>query len=92
MDMPSRLDHLETAALLKEEINKIDTAAYRTIKTRLQDPQGFLIHMERMTHELVERAITTAEAKLREAEEFFKAQSEPFGDLFAASGLRQQYY
>ena len=38
MDMPSRLDHLETVALSKEKINEIDTAAYWTIKMRRQDP------------------------------------------------------
>lgn len=91
MDMPSRLDHLETVALLKEDINEIDTAAHRTIKTRLQDPQDFLIPMERMTYELAETAITRKEAKLRKAEEFCKVQSESFGDLFAPAAIPTCY-
>ena len=85
MDMPSRLDNLETVALLKEEINAIDTATYKTIKTRLQDPQDFLIPMERMTHELAERVITTKEANLRKAEEFLKFKANLLSYCFVRS-------
>lgn len=91
MDMPSCLDHLETTAILKEEINALDTAAHRIIKIRLQDPEDFIIPMERIRYESAETAITTKKDQLKKAEEFFRFQSERFGHLFAASGLRQQY-
>lgn len=89
--MPSRLDHLETVALLNKEINEIDIAAYMTNGKRLQDPQDCLIPIEHIRYELAETAITTRKDKLRKAEEFFRVQSERFGHLFAASGLWQQY-
>ena len=91
MDMPSRLDHLETVASYKEAINKMDTAAHRTLKMRLQDSQDFLTPVERRTYKAIETAITMRRDELRKAEEFFRAQSEPFGRVFATSGLRQQY-
>lgn len=47
MDMSSCLDHLETTAILKEEIEELDTAAHKIIKIRLQDPDDFIIPMER---------------------------------------------
>ena len=50
MDMPCCLDHLQTVASYKEAINKMDTAAHRALKMRLQDPQGYLTPMERRAY------------------------------------------
>lgn len=70
MDMPCRLDHLETIFLYKEAINWMDTAAHSAIKMRLQDPQDFLILMERKKYERTEAAINREKDKLRKAQEF----------------------
>lgn len=91
MDMSSCLDHLETTTILKEDIEELDTAAHKIIKIRLQDPEDFIIPMERRKYESAETAITTKKDQLKKAAEFFRFQSERFGHIFAASGLRQQY-
>lgn len=91
MDMPSRLDHLETIALYKEEINQSDTAAHRALRLRLQDPLGFLTPLESARYEMAETSINTKKDMLRSAEKFFADKSELFGHVFAASGLRQSY-
>ncbi len=47
MDMPSRLDHLETVASYNEGIKKDHTAAHSIIRMRLRDPQDFITYLER---------------------------------------------
>ena len=91
MDMPCRLDHLETISLYKEAINWVDTVAHSAIKIRLEYPQDFHIPMERTKYERTEAAITREKVKLRKAQEFFPIHNERFGHVFTSSGLREQY-
>lgn len=90
MDIPSRLDHLETIASFKAEINESETAAHSTIKMRLRDPQDFITPLDRAIYERTETGLNSTKVMLRKAEEFFAAKSERFGHVYAASGLRQQ--
>lgn len=57
MDMPSRLDHLETVASYNEGIKKDHTAADSTIRMRLRDPQDFIME-RRAIYERTETGTT----------------------------------
>lgn len=91
VDMPRKMDHIETVKDFKSDLQELDSKAHREIGRKPADPNDavIIIPYERQTYERAPKLIGGKVEKLSRAQDFFAKKNQHLGHVFAASGLRQ---
>lgn len=91
VDMPGKMDHIETVKEFKSDLQELDSKAHREIGRKLADPNDAVIPYERQSYERVQKLIDGKFENLSRAQDFFAKKNQHLGHVFAASGLRQAF-
>lgn len=91
VDMPGKMDHIETVKDIKSDLQGLDSKAHKEIARKLADPNDAVrvIPYERQIYEISQKSIEGKREILSRAEDFFAKKNQDLGHVFAASGLRQ---